>query len=61
MYRRIIAVTVFAIALASPVRAQLTVVDQGNLTQAVLIAERALGAVKSANERPTLRPNGVLG
>ena len=41
MIRRIVTATVILAACASPVRAQLVVVDPGNLAQAILIAERA--------------------
>lgn len=40
--RHLLVVTLALLALASPARAQFAVVDHGNLTQAVLIAERTL-------------------
>ena len=40
--RRIVAVGFFVLAFAIPLRAQLVVIDPGNLAQAVLIADRTL-------------------
>ncbi|MGH9200776.1 MAG: DUF4141 domain-containing protein [Vicinamibacterales bacterium] len=40
--RRFIAVAIFVVAVAVPVRAQWVVIDPGNLAQAILIADRTL-------------------
>ena len=40
--RRIVAVGLFVLAFAIPLRAQLVVIDPGNLAQAILIADRTL-------------------
>jgi hypothetical protein len=42
MFRRIVTVAVMVVACASPARAQLVVIDPGNLAQAISIAERTL-------------------
>ena len=42
MFRRLVSLTVVALLLAGPARAQLVVIDPGNLVQAILIADRTL-------------------
>jgi hypothetical protein len=42
MSRRLVSLTLIALLLAGPARAQLVVIDPGNLVQAILIADRTL-------------------
>jgi hypothetical protein len=42
MFRRLVSLTVVALLLAEPARAQLVVLDPGNLAQAIVIADRTL-------------------
>jgi hypothetical protein len=42
MFRRLLSLTVIALLLAEPARAQLVVIDPGNLAQAIVIASRTL-------------------
>src|ERR1700682_1825797 len=48
MSRRLMSITVIALLLAAPARAQFVVLDPGNLVQTILIADRTL------QEYPTL-------
>ena len=42
MSRRLVSLTVVALLVAAPARAQFVVIDPGNLVQAILIADRTL-------------------